>query len=215
MSHFIAGIIGTTGYGKTVLVREITRQFRRVIFLDVLDEYDNAVPVLSVPDFVEYIPLDDGGDLRLAVRLEKTEDYQYIFRALKYFRDIVLVVEEANIFSSPYITDDGLRELIFRGRRRGINIIWTSQRPASVGRDLTSQSTVLVAFRLLEPRDLDYLPREWRSPERARELTELPRFHFRVLRGGPEFQNFFLDKKAHIRYNMEKVKPKWQNQKKE
>jgi len=191
--HFILGVIGTTGYGKTSLIKQITRRVSRVIFLDVLDEY-GGIPVTSVEEFAEYA--GETGELRLSVRLENTEEYAYIFRALQFFRDVAVVVEEANLFSTPYDTDKGLRELIFRGRRRGINIIWASQRPASVGRDLTSQTTILIAVRLLEPRDLDYLPREWRASEKARELQELPRLRARILRGAPLFQKIFLDKKA-------------------
>ena len=192
-SHFILGVIGTTGYGKTSFIKQITRHLRRVIFLDVLDEY-GGIPVETVEDFVEYVGMD--GELRLSVRLSDLEEYRFIFRALSYFRDITVVVEEANLFSSPAGTDKGFRELIFRGRRRGINIIWASQRPASVGRDLTSQTMILVAVRLLEPRDLEYLPREWRTPERAKELQELPKLKARILRGSELFQKIFLDKKS-------------------
>ena len=175
--HAIVGIIGTTGYGKTTFAKALVRDCKRLVVFDPQDDFD-LFPVENLPDFVHVLY---NPDFRIASRLDDTDEYLFAFKALNYFRDIDIIVDEANIWSNAYKNPPEFDQLIFRGRRRGLNLIWTSQRPGMVSRNLSSQTQWLIGFQLLEPRDIYYLSSSWRK--RATELENLPKFEYRFLRG--------------------------------
>lgn len=185
--HAIVGIIGVTGYGKTTFARKLLRKSDRLVVFDPQDDFDELTPVSTLHELAHIL---QDEEFRLAVRLENTDEYVQAAQVVGYYRGIDLLIDEANIWTRPNFTPEPFKQLIFRGRRREIRVVWTSQRPGLVSRDLSSQSMYLVTFRLIEPRDLTYLPSRWRN--RAEELERLPVGEYRIIRGdGDELAKIF------------------------
>ena len=69
----------------------------------------------------------------------------------------LFVVDEFQEYVSPNHTPDALKQVIHRGRRRGIDTVAIGQSPMEVGSKLRKQITAVVTFRFHEPGDLDWL----------------------------------------------------------
>ena len=180
--HFEHGILGQTGYGKTYLMNSLLRVFSRVIVIDPQDEFKNYPAVYSVTDFRHAI--DRESVFRLAVQLEHIEHYTHIFSDIyNHIHNIVLAADEISLFAPTYRSDHWLKQIAQRGRKRNISLIWTTQRPANVSRDITSQALAITAFRLLEPRDVVYLSSKWKSKEGEKTLANLSKYKYLTVRG--------------------------------
>lgn len=152
-------VFGQKGSGKTELSKKIARAYDRVLILDTLGEYSEwAHPVVGLSDtFDSLVKFHERPSFRLAVRLDDIEDYFIVMRLAYEIPDMLLLVEEASFFCSPYNLPPELSQLIRYARHRRISQLYVSRRPAELSRDLTAQSDCIVTFRQHEPRDLAYL----------------------------------------------------------
>lgn len=68
-----------------------------------------------------------------------------------------LLVDEVDLIAPAGAASADLRTLYRRSRHVALTIVSTTQRPANVSREVSAQSTDVVALRLSEPRDRDYM----------------------------------------------------------
>lgn len=176
----IVSLFGRKGSGKSTLAREISEDYRRVIALDSMGEYDEDNGSFDV-----YHGLAESAQaivshaklplFRLSLRVDTTDDFLKLLRIAYEVPDVLLMVEETSLYCSPSRLPDDLSRLVRYGRHRRINILFVARRPSEIHRELTSQSDVIVTFRQHEPRDVDYL----RSfiGERVERVSALPEYH--------------------------------------
>jgi hypothetical protein len=90
-----------------------------------------------------------------------------------------LFVDEADAFAPQRSFGDenrllgAMEDIVRRGRKRGIGCTLISQRPAVLNKNVLTQAEVLIALRLVHPKDIDAV-REWvnvhADPDRAQEM---------------------------------------------
>ena len=84
----------------------------------------------------------------------------------------VLLVDEVDLLAPAGFASIEVRTLYRRSRHVGLSIVSATQRPANVSREVSAQSTQIVAHYLSEPRDRDYMQdvMRWTPEQLARWL---------------------------------------------
>lgn len=185
MRHAILGLVGQTEYGKTYRTKIIVKSARRVVIVDPKGEFNEDFFIKTSVGAVVDSMLKD--EFRVSVQFRDLADYELLFIALKEFSNYTLVVEELSLFCSAQSTNEDLRQIVqIVGSKQAINFIWNAQRPANISRDVSSQSHVVVSFRVLESADSKYFSQRWRSREGEEELASLGVGDYRIVRGDKE-----------------------------
>jgi len=189
MQNLIVTVLGRKGCGKSTLVREITRDWKRVVIIDYLGEYGGNVGATvheglraSVQALVRWAP---QARFCCSLRLDDMEDALGVLEVCGAMHDYLLVVEEASWLCSAAHIPQQLARLVRFGRHRGISQLYVAQRPTMVHRDVTSQSDVLVSFNQHERRDVAYL--QSILGDQAERLPSLERY---AIIAGPDPARF-------------------------
>jgi len=85
------------------------------------------------------------------------EAFEKICYYVKIIGNVIFVIEETDLYCSPYYISENLRYIIEYGRHRNIGIIASARRFTALSRYLTSQAHKIITFRQTEPRDLKLL----------------------------------------------------------
>jgi len=97
--------------------------------------------------------------------------FQYVFAC----GNMVLLVDEVDLWLSHTRPSETLLSIIRYGRHRQIDLCAISQRPANVVRDLTAQADFIVMFQSTENRDVEYLAARI-GRDSAEMVRNLPQF---------------------------------------
>ena len=144
----------------------------RVLVLDAgFGEYDAT----QYGDFESLATGIAGKSFFRAAYTPRTYEIPVMFDLARVAGRCTLVLEEADRLDDPrqFFEYD---EMISRGRHYGVSICAISLYPAKLPAMLRRQTTRLIAFRQIEPRDIDYIA-EIIGPA-ADELPDLKPFHF-------------------------------------
>jgi DNA helicase HerA-like ATPase len=168
-------IFGKTGSGKSTLARKIMRGYSRVIIFDTMSEYTGAVVLEDFEDFTDFF---SRGPLTffVACRFRSQLSYEYAARACFEVKNLLLVMEEADLYlrsTSFNDPENPYNDLVKRGRHAGISLLAITQRPHLIDITLRAMKTEAITFRMDEPRDVSYLE-DWGF--KADEITTLPHF---------------------------------------
>ena len=68
----------------------------------------------------------------------------------------MLVIDEAQTYTSPHKIPKGFKNALMLSRHYQINIIFSTQRPSQISRDLTSQASRFIIFNLQEKSDVEF-----------------------------------------------------------
>ena len=163
----------------------IVKSARRVIVIDPKAEFNQDFFIkTSVAAVVDAMLKNE---YRVSVQFRELPEYDLLFIALKEFSNYTLVIEELSLFCSAQSTNEDLRQIVqIVGSKQQINFIWNAQRPANISRDISSQSHVVISFRVLESADSNYFSYKWRSREGEEELARLGVGDYRIVRGDKE-----------------------------
>lgn len=185
MRHAILGLVGQTEYGKTFRTKAIIKSARRVVVIDPKSEFDNDFFIkTSIGDVVDAMIKNE---FRISAQFRDIPDYDLLFIALKEFSNYALVVEELSLFCTSQSTNEDLRQIVqVVGSKQAIDFIWNAQRPANISRDISSQTHVVISFRVLEAADSNYFSSHWRSRAGEEELSSLGVGDYRIVRGDKE-----------------------------
>lgn len=135
-------------------------RFPRKLVLDPLGEYSGTVfeTMSEVFDFFERNPGLEN--FSCCLRNSDESDADFLFRLAWTLQNVLVVVEEANIYMSSQRKFPSFLQLVSRGRHRGVHLLCTSQRVPEVMIAFRAQKTSLVTFFQDEPEDLKHL-RDW------------------------------------------------------
>jgi len=168
-------IFGKTGTGKSTLAKKIVKDYDRVIILDVMSEYPGVI-VTNFEDFIYYIK--DKEKFTVCCRFENDLDFEYLFRAVFEISNLLLVLEEAEMYISPYEKRTEFLKLVNYGRHRDISILGIARRVSELSRTFRSQVNRIYTFKQTDINDLKYLNDLGFNPN---EIENLPEFQYSIL----------------------------------
>jgi hypothetical protein len=169
MQREVLAVLGKTGHGKSVWTRKYCSGKNRVFVFDPLLEFpaQYASSDLMIEAF-DAGKFDEGYNFRIGSG--NPDDLELLGALSMLAGNCLLVVEECAISFDKYAKiPQWLRDIVFLGRHRGVSILVTAQRAASVPIDLRSQVSRLVSFAQSEGDDL-----AWLKPFLGREIFSLP-----------------------------------------
>jgi DNA helicase HerA-like ATPase len=167
-------IFGKTGSGKSYLTKQLLSQFNRVIVFDPKEEY-SGFTVHSFAEFVVYFEMEPQGrgDFMIVCRFRDMEDYQRAATACFTLEDLVLVLEECELFLSSYDqdSDEPINKIISTGRHARLSVIALGRRPSEIPIRIRAQCSTIVTFKQTERADLYQLASWGFDAEEVRELS--------------------------------------------
>jgi hypothetical protein len=156
-------LMGTTGSGKTYMMRELLRQEPRVFLFDMMSDpkfEDFGVWCENVSDAVALARKTEKFRIRLSFKDEDQFDFLCSLmvrkpEGLEAFKDCTLAIDELAIFTTPHYIPEGLENLVRFGRHTGAKLIATTQRPPDINIFIRSQCKENYLFQMHEKADLD------------------------------------------------------------
>lgn len=173
--RFIVGVFGKAGSGKSYLIAELLDELPRPVFiLDTQDEFNLGVQFDTGAELLDYLVAGRPNVSGVYVLNARTDgDFRTFFEILSTSEDpATIVVDEADLFCTPYNIDPELSRIIKYGRHWQQNILYAARRPAEVNRNLTAQSDCLVSFKQTEPRDIAALKKSYVQADQLADLDE-------------------------------------------
>jgi len=164
-------VTGISGSGKTTGAWNMfLRHAPRVLIVDQLGEWNGRVreTTNTLPELYAAITAARK-EKRWVISYSNADDRLHdLFRWLLPLPNvdrspvlamggIVLLLDEVDLIAPTGGTPEIIRNLYRRSRHVRLSIISATQRPANVLREVSAQSTQVLAYRLNEPRDRDYL----------------------------------------------------------
>jgi hypothetical protein len=166
------GIFGMSGSGKSHFAKKMIIAADRIICFDPEDEYGSLkgfVRLEGIERLDAYLRKHWRGSFRIAyvpvVQREEIELHnvsmlvmamQEPFKDGKFDKKVTLLADELNTAFplNPKPENNGFANVCSRGRKRGINVIGISQRPAEIAMRFRGNLDELRCFRLATPHDV-------------------------------------------------------------
>jgi len=155
-------VFGIRGCGKTVKVRNLIKDVRRLIVVDTIGEdYFYGVSFHSLAELKKFWLTVYSGDFRLIYKPpgdenEIKEDVGEICRLCEACQNLTLVIEELNLIFDDKRPPTEFNRMLLAGRKAGIDLIGVAQRPFGFGRKFTSQAKEFYVFYSREPGDVRF-----------------------------------------------------------
>jgi len=159
MKNEVIFVSGQRGSGKSYWVQNFISKLSRFLIYDTLGEYEGAPRFEEIEDLLDYCERSGGGFLEAIYDPLNPQDdlnFSLFCRIARALGNIYVIIEEFDLFATPFSIPLELQALIKYGRHRGVNVLGVSRRPAEVSRLFTSQATRFILFRQIEPRDVQY-----------------------------------------------------------
>lgn len=153
----IRAVMGAPGTGKSHYVKAEMKAARRLLVWDLEDEYTDieAVTVAKLP-----ARLHQAGQGGFAVRVIPSTDagqrqtqFDLVCRTAMAIGKLLFIAEELRFVTQPSKAPAGWAGITLRGRKRGVRVIGTSQRPASIDKDFLGSATLIRCGALNYPED--------------------------------------------------------------
>lgn len=143
----IRAVMGATGTGKSHYVKPELAKAKRAIVWDMEDEYTD-LPAVSLAELPAV--LHRAGQGAVKVRFVPSTDearrkveFDLFCRTAMAIGKLLIVAEELRFVTEPSRSPSGWAGINLRGRKRGLKVIGTSQRPASIDKDFLSNATFI------------------------------------------------------------------------
>lgn len=167
MKRKVILILGKTGTGKSTLAKLLLKKAPRVISIDPLLEY-KGMPFLSADEMIDYHVSEGKSSFHYSLQTTHPTDVEFIFRAAWTIGNVLLVVEEADIYIDS--KKGAFHSLVNQGRHRMVHLVCIVRRTPEINRAFRAQQTSLFTFYQNEPDDIEHM-REWGLD--AEHVTEL------------------------------------------
>jgi len=155
-------VFGIRGCGKTVKVRNLIKDVRRLLVVDTKGyDYFDGVSFHSLSELKKFWLKVYSSNFRLIYKPpgdneERIEDIAEICTLCETCENMTLVIEELNLIFDEKRPPTEFNRMIFSGREPGIELIGVAQRPARIGRNITSQAKEFYIFYNREPGDIRF-----------------------------------------------------------
>lgn len=152
----IVAVMGATGAGKSMYIKGRIRKEKpaRLLIWDPEGEYEGfGRDVSSLGELVKLLQGAGRKSFRFVFRpvddLSKAKKQFDMFCNIAFAaKDLRLIAEELKFVTSPSYAPPGWSKINLRGRKHGITVIGTSQRPASIDKDFLGNATLVRAGRM-------------------------------------------------------------------
>ncbi|UTV53231.1 hypothetical protein [Burkholderia arboris] len=183
----IIAVIGASGNGKGIYVKERLRKWRGSILvwsvLERTDDYASVIGGERVDSITALVAAIKAGRKRI-VFVPTTGDgkamkaqFDRFCRIAWELRGWCVVVEELSRVTMPSWAPPAWKNLSTAGRHQGLEIIGTSQRPAQIDKDFLGNCSEIRCYGLVYPEDAKAMGGAMRID--PPELLDLPQFHYR------------------------------------
>jgi hypothetical protein len=149
-------VLGKTGTGKSTLVKRLIEKSKRTVILDPLFEY-NGTSVNSLEE-MKALSFSSFNEFRLSFRSSEEEEVNAVFRISWSLGNVLLVVEESDMFLDG--KNKYFNALVGQGRHRNVHLICIARRTPEVNKAFRAQATSFFSFYQSEPDDIEHL-RQW------------------------------------------------------
>lgn len=190
----IVTILGKRGSGKSTLAWEFAKLYPRLVVFDILSEHDESNFDFTVHSFNAFadamLKTEYSESFKILYRFDVESDahddeFNHALRIIYYRGDLAILIEEVWNYSSKGFLPKWLRQTYLTGRHQSLAVITTSQRPASVHKDIMAQTTEFYAGTMFETNDVKYIG-EFTGKDNAERLRMIPQFSFlRYIPGRP------------------------------
>ena len=150
-------IFGRTGSGKSYLAKRLIKKFDRVIIIDRMLEYESDNIFYKFDDLLDYFLKEKPNKFNFVCRFESDNDIELLFKFCWYVKNLMLVVEESELYISPYQKQSEFLKLIRYGRHRNISIIAIARRVVELSNDVKANADTIISFKQILKKDIDYL----------------------------------------------------------
>lgn len=158
--------IGMRGCGKSFLARRVQQIYPQRIIIDSLSEYSESDGTV-VHDFASYgqfLESKKGTDEPFTLiyqfdpdsSISETE-FEHLLRVAYYFGNVLIVIEEIQLYSTPHNLPHYLKQCLLTGRHQGLALMFTSQRPGEIHKTIISQCHHIFVGKIIEGNDLRYI----------------------------------------------------------
>lgn len=164
-------IYGKTGSGKTTLAKKIINNYDRVVVIDEMLEYEGNICY----DFNQSFNEMKKEKFFVVCRFNNDIDLQKLFYSLRYVKDLLLVVEESEIYLSSRTkksSNDYFLYLVRYGRHFNISILGIARRVTELNIEFRSQVNEIYVSKFSEPKDLEIFEKIGISKEKILALKE-------------------------------------------
>jgi ribosomal 50S subunit-associated protein YjgA (DUF615 family) len=192
VQNLVIGVSGRTGAGKSVWTRNYIGKIasahpRRSIVLydpeeEMIEISQDSIEPYSLREFLNDHPHADTDQPRFIIDVipnprSVEKGANVAARAIFRYENVTAVFEEMANYTKPQVKDDDISDLFRRGRKRGIDILWTTQSISEVSIPARRATGIWVLFRHTETRDIDALC-DRVGDEIADKIAKLQRFEF-------------------------------------
>lgn len=150
-------IFGRTGSGKSYLTKKLISKFSRVIIIDKMFEYNSETIFYNFDSLLDYYLKYVPDEFNFVCRFENDEEIELLFKFCWYVKNLVLVVEESELYISPYQKHSEFLKLVRYGRHRAISIIAIARRVVELSNDVKANADEIISFKQILKKDIDYL----------------------------------------------------------
>lgn len=153
----IRAVLGAPGTGKSHYTKAELAKAKRALVWDLEDEYTDieAVDLHQLP-----ARLHRAGQGAFKLRVVASHDPEIYKAEFNLFCCLVMeignmlvIAEELRFVTQPSKAPAGWAAITLRGRKRGVKVIGTSQRPASIDKDFLGSATLIRTGALNYPAD--------------------------------------------------------------
>lgn len=159
MFREIICIVGRTGYGKTLLARVMSKQYRRVFGFVPQQDYDDMIYLYDEESILNYHDNAFFGPTKSFRYGIVDPTHLELWGSVYYLAaDAMMIMEEfSSIYTRGAVLHPWLHKTIFQGRHRRLSLIISSQRAATIPADARSQINRFITFNQREELDIQWL----------------------------------------------------------
>lgn len=161
-AHIVV-VAGGSGSGKSKYAKAHTRDHARAMVWDVEDEYAGYGfhRVTSLGALGRALLAADGGPGRYAfIPKAGALDFEGFCRAALAWGRCTVIVEELAGVTNPGKAPPGWHAVVTRGRKYGLSVFATTQRPSESDKTIMGNATQLIVGRMPRAQDRKYMAAE-------------------------------------------------------
>lgn len=198
----IHAVIGASGTGKSSYIKgELLRRYKRLIIWSPLEETDQyagfcggvvikgrvtalVAAVKSDAKAIVFVPTGSDADVK--------KQFDQFCRIVWEMEGATVLIEELSRVTMPSWSPPAWRNLSTAGRHKGLTLIGTAQRPASIDKDFLGNCTEVRCYRVNYENDAKVMADSLNlqtvyekgqggaavAVKPQKQLRELPNFHF-------------------------------------
>lgn len=157
--------MGRRGCGKSTLSKNLQSAYPRRVIIDSLYEYEEGEVVYSFEEYsTKLLELSKKRAKEFVVILrvahddpQATDIVNHAIRIAFEFGNLMIVIEEVQLFSNHHILPAYLKNALLIGRHHNIALFFTSQRAGEIHKTILSQCNHIFVGQMHEKNDITYL----------------------------------------------------------